>query len=423
LPARIQPPEVYDEHHQAISAVLRAIADSPHELRPIFDTILEKAVRLCRANWAGLLLVKGNTYRHVATYPQADARLSPFIAEDVPNVIDPRGLLTRVTKSRSALHVPDLLADESFLGGTVGVVALVEAIDARTCLMVPMLKDDELMGAISLIRPEVRPFTDREIELVADFAAQATIVFEITRRERQYRELQEELARANRIAVVGQLTASITHELSQPLSSVLIDGRSGLRWLERQPPNLQEARSSLERTVLGAGRAMEIIGRLRDLATKRAPRKEVLNLNEDIREVLDLTDGEVRKNHVTLRANLAPALPSVDGDRVQLQQVILNLVVNAIQAMGDSPDNQRELHVMTDPVLPDGVRVSVQDTGPGLGPDILQRLFEPFYTTKPDGMGMGLAICRSIIEGHGGRMLATNCEPHGALFQFIIPTD
>jgi signal transduction histidine kinase len=423
LLAHVQPPDSDDEYQLAISAVLRAIADSRHEWRPIFDTILEKAVRLCQANWAGLGLVDGSGYRNVAIYPNADPGLSPLVAEDDVRPIDPRSLLARVTNSRSPLHVADMRTDEAFLCRVPAAVDIVETVGARTGLMVPMLKDDEFIGAIGLFRPEVRPFSDREIRLVADFAAQATIVFESARRERQYRDLQSELARANRIAVVGQLTATIAHELSQPLTSILTNGQAGLRWLECDPANFDEVRGSLERSVHGARHATEIIGRVRDLATKRAPRKEPLDLNEAIREVLDLTHGEVRRNRVTISTDLAPSLPRVKGDRVQLQQVIMNGLANAIQAMDGSIDDPFELHITTEAVEPPGVCVGIRDSGPGLSPQILQRLFDPFYTTKPDGMGMGLAISRSIVEDHRGRLQVTNCEPHGALFQFIIPMD
>jgi signal transduction histidine kinase len=154
---------------------------------------------------------------------------------------------------------------------------------------------------------------------------------------------------------------------------------------------------------------------------KQAPQQEVLDLNEAVLEVAGLTSSEAVKNGVTLRTKLAPRLPRIHGDRVQLQQVMLNLVVNAIQAMSGVGDNKRDLQISTEIAEPDGVLVGVRDTGPGLSPESLPRLFEPFYTTKPDGMGIGLSICRSIVEAHGGRLLATRCAPQGALFEFTLP--
>jgi signal transduction histidine kinase len=164
------------------------------------------------------------------------------------------------------------------------------------------------------------------------------------------------------------------------------------------------------------------VGRIRALMLKAPPRIDSVNVNEAVREVIELTYGEVLKNRVSVRTQFAEGLPRVQGDRVQLQQVMLNLIVNAIQAMSGIREGARELQISIDAVPSEGgVRVGVRDTGPGLSPESLSRLFEPFYTTKPEGMGMGLSICRSIIEAHGGRLWAIACEPQGALFQFTIP--
>jgi C4-dicarboxylate-specific signal transduction histidine kinase len=294
----------------------------------------------------------------------------------------------------------------------------------RTGLVVPLLKDNEIVGLIGLGRKQVQPFTDNQISLFKDFAAQATIALESTRRERQYREAQMALAHANRVATIGQLTASIAHELKQPLAAVAIDGGAALRWLARQPPDIDEARSCVERMIKHADRTTHIIGGLRDLTKQNAPRAEVVDLNEAIDEVIALTYSEAVKTGVTLSTRLAPQLPRVQGDRVQLQQVMLNLIVNSIQAMSDIGEGARELQISIEVVPSEGgVRVGVRDTGPGLSPESHSRLFEPFYTTKPEGMGMGLSICRTIIEAHGGRLWAIPCEPQGALFQFTIPAD
>ena len=284
-----------------------------------------------------------------------------------------------------------------------------------------MLRNDELIGSLALARQRVEPFTEKEIELVTDFAAQATIALEITRRERQYREVQTELAHANRVAVIGQLTGSIAHELQHPLGAVAINGDSALRWLAKQPPDLGEVKLSLERIIKSAHRGRDIIGGLMDITKKQPLRKEPVDINEAIQEVTALTHGEALKHGVSLRAQLAPQLARVEGDRVQIQQVVLNLTINAIQAMSAEDGGPRELLISTECIGGEGVRVGVRDTGPGLSSESLPRLFEPFYTTKAGGMGMGLVICRSIIEAHGGRLWATACEPRGALFQFAIP--
>jgi C4-dicarboxylate-specific signal transduction histidine kinase len=288
-----------------------------------------------------------------------------------------------------------------------------------------MLRNHELIGSLTLGRLHVEHFTEKEIELVTDFAAQATIALESTRRERQYRDLQTELAHANRVATIGQLTASIAHELNQPLASIATSGGASLRWLKRQPPDIGEAEQSIERLIKAAHRAGNIIDGLRDLVRKAALRTDAFDLNDAILEVVTLTRGEAIKDGVTVRTQLA-RLPRIQGDRVQLQQVMLNLIVNAIQAMSSVPVGERDLQISTEIVEEEGVRVGVRvgvrDTGPGLSAESLERLFDPFFTTKPEGMGMGLTICRSIIEATGGRLWARSCEPRGALFQFRLPT-
>jgi C4-dicarboxylate-specific signal transduction histidine kinase len=284
-----------------------------------------------------------------------------------------------------------------------------------------MVKDKDVIGMISVGRTRKQPFTDKQIELITDFAAQAAIALEITRRERQYREVQNELAHANRVLTMGQLTASIAHELRQPLGAALNDGKASLNWLTRHPPEVEEAKLCLEEVIKDVNRASDVIDRIHRLIKKDTLRMEKLDINGAILEVISLIHSEVIKNGVTVGTELAETLPRIQGDRVQLQQVILNLLINAIQAMGDLAEDKRELHISTALIESEGVRVAVRDTGPGLRPQDLERLFVPFYTTKPHGMGMGLSICRSIIEDHGGRLWATHHEPRGAQFQFTIP--
>jgi signal transduction histidine kinase len=397
----------------AISAVLRAIASSPHDLQPIFDTIAESAKRLCRADVANCRLVEDAGLRLVARTESPSAYVPP-------KLIAPGSFYDPLIASKAAIHVPDFAAHELYRAGEPGAVALVKG-GYRSFLFVPMLRNDELIGTIALGRQRVEHFTTKEIELVADFAAQATIALQITRRERQYREVQTDLAHANRVAVIGQLTASIAHELRQPLTAVDLNGSTGLRWLAMQPPDLAKAKLALERAIESARRGSDIISGLSDLTSKQPLRKEPVDLNEAIQEVTVLTHGEADKHGVSLQTRLANRLAHVHGDRLQLQQVVLNLAVNAIQAMSATDGGPRELLISTECIESDGVRVGVRDTGPGLSPKCLPRLFEPFYSTKAGGMGMGLAICRSIIEAHGGRLSATACEPQGALFEFALP--
>jgi PAS domain S-box-containing protein len=246
---------------------------------------------------------------------------------------------------------------------------------------------------------------------------------EVCESERRYRELQMELAHANRVATMGQLSASIAHEINQPIAAVIANANAGLRWLGNRRPDLDEVQQALSRIVRDGNRAGEVIGRVRALVKKVSPRRDRLDVNEAIREVIALTHAELQRNGVRLQTRLSGGLPFVLGDRVQLQQVIVNLIVNAVEAMSGASDGPRELTMSSGADDPNDVFVEVQDTGPGLDTVNLDRLFRSFYTTKPDGMGMGLSICRSIIEAHGGRLWATRCEPRGALFQFTIPVD
>jgi C4-dicarboxylate-specific signal transduction histidine kinase len=233
-----------------------------------------------------------------------------------------------------------------------------------------------------------------------------------------------ELARVNRVETIGQLTASITHEVNQPLAAARNNLTAALNFLDRTPPDLVEVREALACAVKDNDRASTVVGGIRALMQKAPTRTDSVDLSEAVREVLELTRGEALKRGVSVRTQLADGLPLIQGDRVQLQQVVLNLILNAVQAMGAVADRTRELMLITiRQTEPNAVCLGVRDTGPGLSAETLPRLFEPFYTTKPDGMGMGLSICRSIIEAHGGRLWATRCEPRGALFQFTIPAD
>ena len=406
------------EQQTAISEVLRAIASSPHELQPIFDAILDSATRLCRAEAGSLRLFEETGLRLVAI--RGDAFLVSQVWSSSP-VLDKESFPGRLATSRLPAHIPDLAALEGYHRDDVWVTWVNRGF--RTCLFVPLLKDNEIIGVIGLGRTQVQPFTDRQISLFADFAAQATIALESIRRERQYREAQSELAHANRVETMGQLTASIAHEIRQPIATARNNARAALNFLGRHPPDLSEVKEALDCIVGDADRAGDIVDRIGSCFKKAPPRKEVVDLNAAILEVTDLTHGEAVKTGVTVSTQLAGELPRIQGDRVQLQQVMLNLIVNAIQSMIGVEDGNRELRISSVSIEPEGVCVAVRDTGPGLSAETLPRVFEPFYTTKSDGMGMGLSICRSIIEAHGGRLWATPCEPRGALFQFTIPAD
>jgi C4-dicarboxylate-specific signal transduction histidine kinase len=235
------------------------------------------------------------------------------------------------------------------------------------------------------------------------------------------REAQMQLAHVNRVTTMGQLAASIAHEVNQPLAAAVTNAHAALRWLGAQPPDLEEGRQALGYIIKDGHRASEVIDRIRALIKKAPARDDPLDINEIVLEVIALARSEVLSNGVSLQTQLASALPLVHGDRIQLQQVILNLVVNAIEATSSTSEGARELLISTAKDASNAVLVAVRDSGPGLDPESLGRLFDAFYTTKAGGLGMGLAICRSIIEAHGGRIWATANVPRGAVFQFTLP--
>jgi C4-dicarboxylate-specific signal transduction histidine kinase len=248
-------------------------------------------------------------------------------------------------------------------------------------------------------------------------------VLDLTERKRAeeaLRELESDFARMNRVSMMGELAASLTHEITQPIASARNNVHAARNFLNMQPPNLGEVREALDCVVGDTDRAGNIVDRVRDQMKKAPPRKARFDLNEAIDEVIALARTAITKNEVSVQTRLTDDLPSVQGDRVQLQQVVLNLILNAIEAMGSVEAGPRELSIMTEQDQT-GVRVAVRDSGPGIDPDHRERIFQTFYTTKSSGTGMGLSICRSIINGHGGRLWVEANEPRGAVFQFTVP--
>jgi C4-dicarboxylate-specific signal transduction histidine kinase len=239
--------------------------------------------------------------------------------------------------------------------------------------------------------------------------------------ERRYRAAQMELAHVNRVTTMGQLTASIAHEVNQPIAAAVTSADAGLRWLAAQPPDLAEVRDSFDRIIKAGNRAGEVIGRVRALIKKVPERRAPLDINETILETIALTHSEMQKQGILLQTELANGLPRIWGDHVQLQQVILNLIMNAIEAMSEVRGGSRSLITSTSLDPRGDVIVTVRDSGPGLKTENLEHLFDPFYTTKPAGMGMGLSICRSITEAHGGRLEVSANVPQGASFHFSLP--
>lgn len=268
---------------------------------------------------------------------------------------------------------------------------------------------------------EVR-VAERTVELKSANEALLRQMDEQRRTEETLQATRAELARAARITTIGELTASIAHEVNQPLAAVVANADACVAWISREMPDLAEARAAAERATEGATRASDVIARIRSLITKATPEKSQVKVNRVIEQTAILAEGQAARNHVAIELELSPDSPIVLGDSIQLQQVVLNLVMNGIDAMTTITDRPRTLTLRSESQSSGNVRVVVQDSGVGLTEEVKDRLFEPFFTTRSKGMGMGLSISRSIIEAHGGRLWAESNGSGGATFQFTLPS-
>jgi PAS domain S-box-containing protein len=252
-----------------------------------------------------------------------------------------------------------------------------------------------------------------------DARGDTVVIFAVDLTERK--RTDAELTHANRVATMGQLTASIAHEVNQPIAALLTNAETAVRWLGHQPPNLEIVEPLINRIISDGRRAADIVSRIRGFSKKAPVRAEILKINDIALEVLGLTRTAMSDRRVLAKTKLAKNLPHILADKVQMQQVILNLIMNAIEAMSEVNEGSRELLISTSGSETDGVLVTVSDTGPGLLQAGVERIFEAFYTTKPAGLGMGLSVCRSIVEAHGGRLWASANVPKGAVLQFTLP--
>jgi PAS domain S-box-containing protein len=276
-------------------------------------------------------------------------------------------------------------------------------------------------GSIKHVRTVAHAVTDASGN--REFVGAVMDITTIRRAEEQLQQARAELARVARVTTLGELTAAIAHEVNQPLTGLVSSGNACLRWLTGETPNLEAARRAVERMINDGIRAGEVISRIRAMVRDAPSRKDRMNINDTIREGIALIGGEIQRSGISLKTELSNDLALVLGDRVQLQQVIINLIMNAIEAMSKMSQARRELVIASVKDGSNGVHVAVQDSGPGLDPKALDHLFDAFYTTKPEGMGMGLPISRTIIEAHGGQLWATPNKTQGATFQFKLPTE
>jgi C4-dicarboxylate-specific signal transduction histidine kinase len=265
--------------------------------------------------------------------------------------------------------------------------------------------------------------TERTAELQKSNAELRWTIQEHDKAQQALRETQTELAHLSRVFSMGELTSSIAHEISQPLTAVVTHGHACLEWLSASPPNVEKARRTTENIIQDGTRAGAVLGRIRSLFKKESPAQDWLDMNEVIGELTVFLRDEAGRRGISVRTDLARDLPRVTGDRVQLQQVVLNLLMNGMDAMNGVAAGAKQLLIRSRRHDARTILVSVEDSGVGLRPEIESRIFEPFFTTKPQGIGMGLSISRTIVESHRGRLWAESGRASGALFQFTIPLD
>ena len=328
------------------------------------------------------------------------------------------GLPGRVWFSREPAYIPDVVRDSNFLRAPITACDVL-----HTAFGFPILLRGEVLGVMEFFSHEIRPPDQELLNMMATIGSQIGQFIERKRAEEALRKAQGELAHVTRVMTMGELTASIAHEINQPLSGIVTNANASLRWLAAATPNLDEARDAIGRIVRDGNRAGEVIARIRALVQKTDTEKVRLDINQTVQEVVILMQNEAARKGVAIRMDLAANVPLVLGDRIQLQQVILNLVMNGIEAMNTVTDRPREMLIRSCQQESDQVLVAVQDSGVGIDSQSLEKIFDTFYTTKSQGMGMGLAISRSIVENHGGRLWAVPNDGPGVAFEFALPLE
>jgi C4-dicarboxylate-specific signal transduction histidine kinase len=355
---------------------------------------------------------------------------------------DPAGIAIRTSNPSRINNIQANSRDSSWRSA-----AIAQGFDS--CIAVPLIAQDrhlgavDLRGALSLYTAEPDAFDDSAIEHYAELAmclthavavlradlagdlaydvAELRAAEERRRSEDALRLARDELARVMRMTAASQVAASIAHEINQPLAAIIANASAGLRWLERSKPDLDEARAALLCIVRDGHHASEVIGSIRSMFKKDGQAVAPLDVNQLIREVFALLRGEIRSQQVSIRSELAEELPPVLANRSQLQQVVVNLIMNAVDAMSIVADRVRSLRVKTEMPEAEYLLITVEDSGTGINAENIDRIFDAFYTTKSHGMGVGLSICRSIVENHGGRLSVSPAQPHGSIFRVLLP--
>jgi C4-dicarboxylate-specific signal transduction histidine kinase len=409
----------YAAENKALVALSTALADLP---AAILQTLADQVLKVLQADSAGLSLLTKDGKRFY--WAAISGAWRPHAGGGTPRDFGPCGdvldrnapmLFTHWERRYPYLAAATPLADEGLLvpfyvkGKAVGTIWAIAHTDRRRF----DAEDLRLLQSLGQFASAAYQAVETTEELKIEIAARKS--------ERRYHEIRIDMAHANRVAVIGQMSASIAHEVNQPLSGILTNANTGFLMLARDPPDVDGASEVMLRTVRDANRAIAVIKRLHALFAKTDGPTGLIDLNDALRDVVALCLHELQRGNVILRSEAAADVPPVMGDRVQLQQVILNLVLNAVEAMSVVDDRPKELLIRTARTDSDDALLEVQDSGPGIDPANLERVFEAFYSTKPGGMGMGLSICRAIIGAHGGKLWASQGVPRGAVFQFTLP--
>ncbi|MNK94274.1 Sensor histidine kinase TmoS [compost metagenome] len=392
-------------------------------LEKLIDTVMFTAIEQAGAE-RGLLILSTCAEHRIAAQVTTGDNATQLRDIPVSSQVLPESVLYQVLRTRESVVLDDAVTEAAF-----STDPYIRQHRARSILCLPLMNQAKLVGALYLENNlAAGVFSPDRIAVLKLVASQAAISLENTRlyrevaeRERRYREVQTELSHANRVATMGQLVASIAHEVNQPIAAAILNANAAQRWLNTEPPELDEVRHVLSRLILDANRAADVLGRIRQHIRKAPRQKGPVDINAAIGEMIEFSRSQIMKNGVALQTQLMDGLPLIEGDRVELQQVLLNLIMNALEAMSGTAQGERQLQISVAPGEAGYLRVSVSDSGPGFLVENTDQVFTSFYTTKPTGLGLGLSICRSIIEAHGGRLWASANQPCGATVQFTLP--
>jgi signal transduction histidine kinase len=417
------------QQQAATSEVLHIISGSPSDVSVVFQKLLAHAARICHAKFGNIYRLEDDSLCLVASHNTPAA----LVATRRRVRINPNFPFGRMVATKKAVHVADIRTEEGYAKlRDPQLVGPAEIGGVRTILAVPMLKDGEFVGSFTIFRQEVRPFTERQIALVTSFAAQAVVAIENVRLLDELRQRTDELGRSvaelrrernNKLMNMEAMSAAISHEVRQPLASIAANGSAALRFLGHEPPNIEEVRAALNRTVNDSHRASEIFDSIRALFGTTDRSHEPIDVNDLVRGVMDALHGELEVHGITASVELPLGLPQIAGHRGQLQEVLINLVRNAIEAMHNDEDSRRVLQVSTQRHNEDKVMIAVEDSGPGIEPKQRTNIFDAFVTSKSQGMGLGLAISRMIVQRHSGQLSAAPAHPRGSIFRVVLPLE